>query len=79
MKSLARWSTNNRVTINLLMIFVILAGLLSLTRMRREMFPQFSLDFIQRPLGSRPLGSQDPWGQRPLGSKTLGVKPQNRK
>ena len=46
MKSLARWSTNNRVTINLLMIFIILAGLLSLTRMRREMFPQFSLDFI---------------------------------
>ncbi|MCK4727880.1 MAG: efflux RND transporter permease subunit, partial [Desulfobacterales bacterium] len=46
MKPIARWSTNNRVTINLLMIFVILAGLLSLTRMRREMFPQFSLDFI---------------------------------
>jgi multidrug efflux pump subunit AcrB len=46
MKSLARWSTNNRVTINLLMIFVILAGLLALTRMRREMFPQFSLDFV---------------------------------
>jgi len=46
MKRLARWSTNNPVTINLLMIFVIVAGLLALSRMRREVFPQFSLDFI---------------------------------
>jgi multidrug efflux pump subunit AcrB len=46
MKRLARWSTNNPVTINLLMVFAILAGLLSLSRMHREVFPQFSLDFI---------------------------------
>jgi HAE1 family hydrophobic/amphiphilic exporter-1 len=47
MKALARWSVQNRVTVNLIMIFIILAGILSLGRMRREMFPQFSLDFIQ--------------------------------
>jgi len=46
MKPLANWSTKNRVTVNLLMIFIILAGILALSRMRREMFPQFSLDFI---------------------------------
>ncbi len=46
MKPLASWSTKNRVTVNLLMIFIILAGILALSRMRREMFPQFSLDFI---------------------------------
>ena len=46
MKSIIRWSTNNHVTVNLLMIFIIMTGLLTLSRMRREVFPQFSLDFI---------------------------------
>ncbi len=46
MKAVARWSINNRVTVNLLMVLVIVAGLLALMRMRREAFPQFSLDFI---------------------------------
>lgn len=46
MKAIARWSINNRVTVNLLMVLVIVAGLLALMRMRREAFPQFSLDFI---------------------------------
>ncbi len=46
MKSVVRWSINNRVTITLLMILAIVAGVLALTRMRREAFPQFSLDFI---------------------------------
>lgn len=47
MKSVARWSIQNRVTVNLILILVILAGFLALSRMRREVFPQFSLDFIQ--------------------------------
>jgi multidrug efflux pump subunit AcrB len=46
MKSIIRWSTKNHVTVNLFMVFVIVTGLLTLTRMRREVFPQFSLDFI---------------------------------
>ncbi|MDY7031014.1 MAG: efflux RND transporter permease subunit [Thermodesulfobacteriota bacterium] len=46
MKSIARWSIKNRVTVNILMVLIIIAGLLTLTRMRREIFPQFSLDFI---------------------------------
>ena len=46
MKPVARWSINNKVTVNLIMVLVIVAGLLALMRMRREAFPQFSLDFI---------------------------------
>ena len=46
MKSFARWSVEHRVTVNLLMVFVIIVGLLALTRMTREVFPQFSLDRI---------------------------------
>lgn len=46
MKALGKWSVEHRVTVNLLMIFVIVAGMTVLMNMRREMFPQFSLDFI---------------------------------
>lgn len=46
MKSLGNWSINNRVTVNLIMIFVIVAGTLTVFKMRREMFPQFALDMI---------------------------------
>ena len=46
MKSLGKWSINNRVTVNLIMIFIIVAGLITVMNMRREMFPQFSLDMI---------------------------------
>ena len=46
MKPFARWSVEHRVTVNLLMVFVIIVGLLALTRMKREVFPQFSLDMI---------------------------------
>jgi HAE1 family hydrophobic/amphiphilic exporter-1 len=46
MKALGKWSVEHRVTVNLLMIFVIVAGMMVLLNMRREMFPQFSLDFI---------------------------------
>ncbi len=46
MKSLAQWSVNNRVAVNLIMMFIIVAGLLTVMNMRREMFPQFALDMI---------------------------------
>jgi hydrophobic/amphiphilic exporter-1 (mainly G- bacteria), HAE1 family len=46
MKALARWSVNNNVTVNLIMIFIIVAGLFTVLGMRREMFPQFALDMI---------------------------------
>jgi HAE1 family hydrophobic/amphiphilic exporter-1 len=46
MKSLGKWSIRNNVTVNLIMIFIIVAGLLTMMKMRREMFPQFALDMI---------------------------------
>ncbi len=46
MKALARWSVNNRVSVNLIMIFIIMAGLFTVLGMRREMFPQFALDMV---------------------------------
>ena len=46
MKALGRWSIKNNVAINLIMVFIITAGVLTLMKMRREMFPQFALDMI---------------------------------
>lgn len=46
MKALGNWSIRNNVTINLVMVFIILAGIFTVMKMRREMFPQFSLDMI---------------------------------
>ena len=46
MKFLARWSVNNNVSVNLIMMFIIMAGLFTVLGMRREMFPQFALDMI---------------------------------
>lgn len=46
MKSIGQWSINNKVAVNLIMIFVIVAGTLTVLKMRREMFPQFALDMI---------------------------------
>ena len=46
MKGLAKWSVENRVTVNLIMIFIIIAGLYTVIDMRREMFPQFAIDMI---------------------------------
>ncbi|MGD2271512.1 MAG: efflux RND transporter permease subunit, partial [Desulfobacterales bacterium] len=46
MKPLAKWSIKNHVTVNLVMIFVIVAGLFTVMKMRREMFPKFALDMI---------------------------------
>ena len=46
MESLGRWSIKNNVTVNLIMIFIIMAGLFTVLKMRREMMPQFALDMI---------------------------------
>ncbi|MCG8567191.1 MAG: efflux RND transporter permease subunit [Desulfobacterales bacterium] len=46
MKFLGRWSVDHRVSVNLIMVFVIVAGLYVVLNMKREMFPQFSLDMI---------------------------------
>jgi len=46
MEKLGKWSINNNVTVNLIMVFIIMAGLFTVMNMRREMFPQFSLDMI---------------------------------
>lgn len=46
MKALAEWSVEHRVSVNLIMIFLIVAGLYTVLNMKREIFPQFSLDMI---------------------------------
>ncbi len=46
MEKLGNWSIKSNVTVNLIMVFIILAGLFTVMNMRRELFPQFSLDMI---------------------------------
>ncbi len=46
MKALAKWSVEHRVSVNLMMVFLIVSGLYTVLNMKREMFPQFSLDMI---------------------------------
>jgi multidrug efflux pump subunit AcrB len=46
MRTLGRWSIKNHVTVNLVMVFIIVAGLVTVMQMRREMMPQFALDMI---------------------------------
>ncbi|WP_040015982.1 efflux RND transporter permease subunit [Desulfobacter postgatei] len=46
MKALGKWSVAHRVTVNLIMVFLIVAGMFTAMNMKREMFPQFSLDMI---------------------------------
>ncbi|MFO7749036.1 MAG: efflux RND transporter permease subunit [Desulfobacteraceae bacterium] len=46
MKILGRWSVENRVSVNLVMVFLIVAGLYTVLDMRREMFPQFAVDMV---------------------------------
>ncbi len=40
------WMVNNRVTPNLLMIFLVLGGLFMTTRIKQEVFPEFDLDTV---------------------------------
>ncbi|GIX02125.1 MAG: hypothetical protein KatS3mg112_1062 [Thermogutta sp.] len=46
MKSILRWSIRNSPAMNTLLIGIVVVGLLSLFRMRREVFPEFNLDMI---------------------------------
>ena len=46
MRALGKWSINNNVAVNLVMTFIIMAGVFTVMKMRREIFPQFSLDMI---------------------------------
>jgi len=46
MRALGNWSIKNNVSVNLIMIFIIMAGIFTVIKMRREVFPQFSLDMI---------------------------------
>nr|WP_321403710.1 efflux RND transporter permease subunit [uncultured Desulfobacter sp.] len=46
MKALGKWSVEHHVTVNLVMVFLIVAGMFTAIHMKREMFPQFSLDMI---------------------------------
>ena len=46
MKFIAQWSVDHRVTVNLLMIFIGIVGLISLSNMKRQVFPDFTLDRI---------------------------------
>ncbi len=46
MHKLGKWSIKNNVSVNLIMVFIILAGIFTVMNMRREMFPQFALDMI---------------------------------
>ncbi len=40
------WMVHNRVTPNLIMIFLLLGGIFTLTRIKQEVFPEFSLDMV---------------------------------
>ena len=46
MRSVGKWSVQHRVTANLLMVFVFVLGIMGISGMKREVFPQFSLDMI---------------------------------
>lgn len=46
MNTLGKWSVEHRVSVNLIMVFLIVAGFFTVIHMKREMFPQFSLDMI---------------------------------
>ncbi len=46
MRGLVSWFTTNPVAANLLMIFLVLGGLVSLTGLKQEIFPEISADMI---------------------------------
>jgi multidrug efflux pump subunit AcrB len=45
------WMVHNRVTPNLLMIFLVLGGLFMTTRIKQEVFPEFDLDMVTVSVG----------------------------
>ncbi|MFO1463512.1 MAG: efflux RND transporter permease subunit [bacterium] len=47
MKALSEWSVRNGLLVNLLTVFIIIAGVMALLNNRREAFPNFSFDVVQ--------------------------------
>ena len=45
-RGLIAWAVENRVTPNLLMIFLLVGGLFMTTRIKQEVFPEFELDAV---------------------------------
>ena len=46
MKNIIRWFILNTVAANLLMVFIIIAGIFTLSRMRKEVFPDIKNPII---------------------------------
>ncbi len=46
MKKLAEFSVNHPLLVNLLTAFIVIAGLISLTQLKREAFPEVSFDVV---------------------------------
>ena len=46
MNSLISWFARNRVVANLVMFVIVAAGAITLTDLKKEVFPEFSLDMI---------------------------------
>ena len=46
MKNIIRWFITNTVAANLLMIFIIIAGFFTLSRLRMEVFPDIAIPII---------------------------------
>lgn len=46
MERLIRWFVNNTVAANMVMLFILVAGLLTLPRIRMEVFPDINVDVI---------------------------------
>ena len=46
MKSVGRWSVDNRVPVNILMVLLIVGGLFAFSGTRREVFPIFTMKMV---------------------------------
>ena len=46
MRSMVRWAIRNSPAMNTLMIAILVVGAVSLTKMHREVFPEFELEII---------------------------------
>ena len=46
MERIIRWFVNNTVAANMLMLFIMVAGVMTLPRMKMEVFPDINLDIV---------------------------------
>lgn len=46
MRAIGKWSVEHRVSVNLIMLFLFVAGGFTVLNMKREIFPQYNLDMI---------------------------------